>query len=90
MWRELVPVPVGESHHDVERSQEEHEVKEGIAVGHTIPLVIHSPVRSVHLMEMVRGGAVLHQSRLIRGEGQLIYLRVVRVPDTEERKRTVE
>lgn len=40
-------VPVGEGHHNVERSQEQAEVEEGVAVGHSLLFVVHSTSRSV-------------------------------------------
>ena len=35
-----LPEPVGERHHDVEGAQAEHEVEEGVAVGHSLLLVV--------------------------------------------------
>lgn len=40
-------VPVSEGHHDVERSQQEAEVEEGVAVGHAVLFVVHGAVDSV-------------------------------------------
>lgn len=42
-----VPVPVGEGHHDIKRSQEKHEVKEGVTVSDAIPLIIYSSVNII-------------------------------------------
>lgn len=39
-----IPVPVGQSHHDVKRGQEEHEVEERVAVRDAILLVVYGPV----------------------------------------------
>lgn len=36
------PEPVGEGHHDVQRSQEEDEMKEEVAVGHSLRLVVNN------------------------------------------------
>lgn len=40
-------VPVGESHHDVQRSQTEMEVKKGVAVRDSFLLIVHSPACSI-------------------------------------------
>lgn len=36
------PEPVGEGHHDVERSQEEDKMEEEVAVGHSLGLVVNN------------------------------------------------
>lgn len=38
-------VPASRSHHDVQGSQEEHEVEDGVAVLNSLLLVVHSPPR---------------------------------------------
>ena len=40
MHRNTLPEPVGERHHDVEGTQAEHEVEEGVAVGHSLLLIV--------------------------------------------------
>lgn len=40
-------VPVGESHHDVERGQTEVEVEKGVAVSHSLLLIVHGPAYAV-------------------------------------------
>lgn len=50
--RTYLLVPVCERHHNVERGQKETEVEEGVAVGHSIFLIVHSPSDSV----LPRGG----------------------------------
>lgn len=39
-----LPVPVGQSHHDVKRGQEKHEVEERVAVRDAVLLVVDCPV----------------------------------------------
>lgn len=41
----LLPVPVGQGHHDVQGSRAEHEVEYGVVVLHALSLVVHSPPR---------------------------------------------
>lgn len=50
LTRRLIPVPVGEGHHDVKRSQEEHEVKEGVTVSDSVPFVVYSSVDTITLI----------------------------------------
>lgn len=38
-------VPASHGHHDVQGSQEEHEVEDGVAVLNSLLLVVHSPPR---------------------------------------------
>ena len=38
--QKVLPEPVGVSHHDVEGSQTQHEVEEGVAVGHCLLLIV--------------------------------------------------
>lgn len=53
-WNE--PEPVGEGHHDVQRSQEEDEVEEEVAVRHPLALVVDHPLAAFAL---VVGGKIL-------------------------------
>lgn len=53
-WDE--PEPVGEGHHDVQRSQEEDEVEEEVAVRHPLALVVDHPLAAFAL---VVGGEIL-------------------------------
>lgn len=46
-----VPVPVGKGHHDIKRSQEKHEVKEGITVGNTIPFIIYCSMNIIAILK---------------------------------------
>lgn len=39
-WEMHTPVPVVESHHDVKGRQEQHEVKESVAVLNSVPFVV--------------------------------------------------
>lgn len=55
------PEPVGESHHDVERSQEEDKVEEEVAVGHPLALVVDDPLAAFALV--VRHKLLLHWRR---------------------------
>lgn len=50
------PEPVGEGHHDVERSQEEDKVEEEVAVRHPLALVVDHPLAAFAL---VVGGEIL-------------------------------
>lgn len=71
-------VPVGESHHDVEGSQQEAEVEEGVAVGDTILFVVHSPANSIFPYRGLLNG----QTLTLLGLHQLVNLGVVRGADT--------
>lgn len=64
----VIPVPVGQSHHDVKRGQEEHEVEERVAVRDAILLVVHGPVWPVSLVEILRRWTVLDQSGLVASQ----------------------
>lgn len=52
------PEPVGESHHDIKRSQEEDKVEEEVAVGHPLALVVDDPLAAFTLV--VRHKVLLH------------------------------
>lgn len=52
------PEPVGESHHDIKRSQEEDKVEEEVAVGHPLALVVDDPLAAFALV--VRHKVLLH------------------------------
>ena len=83
------PVPVGEGHHDIQRGQEQHEVEEGVGVGDAVLLVVRGaglPVAAAALLEAVSVGPVLHQSRLVAGQSQLVHLRGGRVPDARAKR----
>lgn len=49
-------VPVGESHHDVERGQTEVEVEKGIAVSYIVFLIIHGPAYAIFAHHTLSGG----------------------------------
>lgn len=56
----ILPVPVGEHHHDVERRQEEGHVEEWIAVRHLGALVIaHLLSAELHVLVKKNTGHVL-------------------------------
>lgn len=73
----LLPVPVGECHHDVKRGEKEHEVEEGVVVLHAILLVI----RDAAHVSFFRGCAAQSRSILQNGivtprQCQLVHLAV--------------
>lgn len=76
-----IPVPVGQSHHDVKRGQEEHEVEERVAVCDAVLLVVNSAVGMVSLIKILWSGAFLNQSGLVAGQGEFVHLVVVGVSD---------
>lgn len=77
-----LPVPVGQRHHDVQGGQKEHEVEEGVAVGDPVLLVVHGAIQVISFLEVVWvTGAILDQSRLVAGQGQLVNLGVGGVSD---------
>jgi len=67
-----VPVPVGERHHDMDRSEYQAQVEEGVAVGDTVLLVVEGPALGDHLL--LRG--VQHRRALLRLH-QAVHLPVV-------------
>lgn len=79
----VLPVPVGECHHDVEWCQEQHEVKERVGVGDAILLIVHSSVGTTTLLKAVRLRPILDQSRLVTGQSQLVHLGVGRIANTD-------
>lgn len=69
------PVPVGECHHNVDRSEYQAQVEEGIAVGDTVLLVVKGPaLGDHHLLLLLRG--VQHRRALLRLH-QAVHLPVV-------------
>lgn len=40
-------VPVGESHHDVQRGQTEVEVEKGVAISNSFLFIVYSPARAI-------------------------------------------
>lgn len=73
----ILPVPVGECHHDVKRGKKEHEVKEGVAVLNTILLIIGDPA----YFSFLRSPAACPHSLLQNGtvtprQRQLVHLAV--------------
>lgn len=79
-----IPVPVGQCHHDVQGSQEEHEVEERIAVGDSILLVVNGTVGAIAHFKVLWSGTILDQSGLVTGEGQFVHLSIAGVADAEE------
>lgn len=73
-----LPVPVGERHHDVERSQAEAEVEEGVVVGDPILLVVHGPSCPV----LLHRGHVGRQTLAVFRLHQPVHLGVVGRADT--------
>lgn len=69
------PVPVGQSHHNVEWGQEEHKVEEGVAVlDHVLLVVLHS-LGAIRLLWQVAAAATLGQDdRVFGGHCQLVHL----------------
>ena len=51
LTRRLIPVPVGKGHHDIKRSQEKHEVKEGVTVSDTISFIIYGLVNIITILK---------------------------------------
>ena len=76
-------VPVGESHHDVERGQAEAEVEEGVAVGDPVLFVVHGTSDPALT---VGGLVVCSQSLALLCLHQLVYLCVVGRTDAVEDK----
>ena len=54
VYNKYLLVPMGEGHHDVERSQAEHEVEEAVAVGNAVLLIIVDILTSRLLIRCVR------------------------------------
>lgn len=79
-----IPVPVCQCHHDVQGSQEKHEVEERVAVGDSILLIVNGMVGAITHFKVLWSGTILDQSRLVAGEGQFVHLGVARVADAEE------
>lgn len=73
------PIPVGESHHDVQWSQTQHEVEEGVAVLNRISLIVFNTPWSIPILKIsaapCRG--VIQHHRVVGGQGQLVHLGVV-------------
>lgn len=84
-----IPVPVCQCHHDVQGSQEEHEVEERVAVGDSILLIVNGTVAAITLFKAFWSGSVLDQSRLVAGKGQFVHLSVAGVADAEEIERQI-
>lgn len=73
----LLPVPVGQGHHDVEGSREEHEVEHGVAVLHPFSLVVHSPPGPPILLVTGAIGSCISEDHAVTSrQGQLIYLAI--------------
>ena len=68
-----VPVPVGERHHDMDGSEHQTQVEEGVAVGDTVLLVVEGPALGDHHL-LLRG--VQHRRALLRLH-QAVHLPVV-------------
>ncbi len=81
-----IPVPVCQCHHDVQGSQEKHEVEERVAVGDSILLIVNGTVGAITHFKVLWSGTILDQSRLVAGEGQFVHLGVARVANAEEIK----
>lgn len=70
-------VPVGQGHHDVEGSREEHEVEHGVAVLHPFSLVVHSPPGPPILLVTGAIGSCISEDHAVTSrQGQLIYLAI--------------
>lgn len=74
-----IPVPVGQSHHDVKWSKEKHEVKKWVTVSNPISLIINS---TVEIISIIKGAitsrkSILNQCWFITGQSQFIYLTVI-------------
>lgn len=69
-----LPVPVGQCHHDVKWCQEEHEMEERVGIGDTIPLVVHSSIKSIAFLKAVRLRPILNKSWLVTRQSQLVHL----------------
>lgn len=58
-WREgdtwFLPVPVGEGHHHVEGGQGQHEVEEGVTVGHCVFLIVPHMLLTLLFISRIRG-----------------------------------
>lgn len=51
----FLPVPVGEGHHHIEGGQGQHEVEEGVAVGHCVLLVVPHMLLTLLFISRIRG-----------------------------------
>lgn len=69
-------VPVGEGHHDIERSQAEVEVEKGVAIGDSVLLIVHSSAQAV-----LPDHALFNRPSRLRLH-QLVYLGVTGGSDT--------
>lgn len=62
-------------------------MEERVAVGDSVLLIVNSAVGSIVHFEVLRSGAVLDQSGLVAGEGQLVHLSVAGVADTKTKSK---
>lgn len=72
-------VPVGESHHDVQRGQTEVEVETGVAVSDFLLLIVHGPAYAV-----LSHHTLSNCPSTLLGLHQLVYLGITGRTDTRE------
>ena len=61
----LLPVPVGQGHHDVQGGRAEHEVEDGVAVLHPLSLVVHCPPRPSILLSTRTTGSRITEDHAV-------------------------
>lgn len=78
----LLPVPVGQGHHDVQGSRAEHEVEHGVVVLHPLSLVVHCPPRpSIFLIAGTIGSRISEDHAVTSRQRQLTYLAIAGIAD---------
>lgn len=78
----LLPVPVGQGHHDVQGGRAEHEVEHGVVVLHPLSLVVHCPPRpSVFLIAGAIGSRITEDHAVTSWQRQLTYLAIAGIAD---------
>ncbi len=81
-----IPVPVCQCHHDVQGSQEKHEVEERVAVGDSILLIVNGMVGAITHFKVLWSGTILDQRDSSLARVSLFTWVLLEVADAEENK----